>query len=101
MSVKSALGGGGALLAAFAFLAGSLFGGSGAPDAAIDAVSSPAARCPDGWKDTTVKDEHLVAYSCSWGDYIVYLNGDMSFSHAWDNRSSDFIYDASKVPAWQ
>lgn len=101
MNLKTALGGGGALLAAVAFVGGTLFGGSGAPDAAIDAVQAPASRCPDGWKDTSVEDEHAKVFSCVWGDHIVYLNGDMSFNYSWDGKSPEFNYDASKVPAWR
>jgi hypothetical protein len=101
MNVRDALAGGGALLAAVAFVGGTILGGSGAPDAAIDAVSSPAAVCPDGWNDVSSKDEHGVVNACVWGDWIVYLKGDKSFDYAWDNKSSEFIYDPAKVPAWQ
>jgi hypothetical protein len=108
MNVRDALAGGGALLAAVAFVGGTILGGSGAPDAAIDAVSSPAAVCPDGWTDVRSEDKtshdgskHVVVNACEWGDWIVYLNEDGSFSHAWDNNSSEFIYDPAKVPAWQ
>lgn len=63
-------------------------------------VPAEAVECPDGWANTSDQDEHTVVLSCSKDNWIVYLNADKSFSHAWDQESPDFIFNEGDVPDW-
>ncbi len=101
MNFKTAIAGGGALLAALTFTLGTLLGTSGVPEKAADVAFSPANGCPTGWADSSATDEHTVVFSCSKDGWLVILNGDKSFNYAWDGRSPEFEYDSSRVPGWR
>ena len=104
MSLKSALAGGGLLLASLSFLAGTQIGEQVEPlEQGKGLVSSPAGvGCPDGWQGDQVTDDATAhtQTSCRRGDWIVYLTADGKFGFAWDGKSPEFITDSSQVPGW-
>lgn len=99
MSVRDALAGGGALLVAAALLVGSLIGEQVGPLDTITPNTPASSHCHPGWADTSSRDEHTIVLSCTRDNWIVYLNSDHSFSHAWPG-SGPFIFDPAQVPGW-
>ena len=103
-SMRNALSAGGWLVASAALVGGSIFGDVAEPlDRTTDLIAgSPAAEspCPDGWADTSTRDEHAIVLSCQLDGWTVWLTPEGQFNYAWDGKSKDFQYDAGKVPAW-
>ena len=104
---RTALAGGGGLLAAIAFVIGGAVGDSTNPNVAdkatdpVIAVFAPAERlCPDGWTFESEKGPDARARFCIRGEWTVWLKEDGSFSHGWDGKSPDFVFAPADVPGW-
>ena len=74
-------------------------------------AKSPIANlCPDGWIDTSSKDDHGLVLSCSreWTvngqnqRWLVILNQDGSFNYGLQTEppAKEFVWDKAKVPWW-
>ena len=104
--IKSALSGGGAVLAAAAFLLGNMTGDAVHPvDVAVEIASSPADTnpCNEGWTYRPSDDPDRRILACVNGNWVVVLNPDGSFNYGLlttDPNASE-VFDASKVPGWE
>ena len=56
----------------------------------------------EGWQDTSVFDNHAAAINFTGlkDGWLVVLNQDGSFSHAYKDGVGDFVTEPSEVPGW-
>lgn len=89
------------LLVAGAFIFGTLFGVSTAPDVAPPPASPAEVHtfCHPGWTPDSTKTQGVVSYTCTAGDIIVILDGNGEFNIA--KIGSDRFTDVeAEVPGW-
>lgn len=49
---------------------------------------------------TTIRVGDAITRFCQRDGWIVWLNSDNEFSHAWDGQSAEFVTDPNAVPGW-
>ena len=82
--------------------AGGIAGGA----VVVSGVFDSSNPCPEGWSDTSVRDEHTLIYACERDGWLVVLNPDGTFSHGLqlDPPGADFVFRAEDgsipVPGW-
>ena len=102
-SIRTAVAGGGLLLAGATFIAGNFSGGYIEPGGRIgDAFTPTEQACPSGWANNSVKADHVVIKSCERDGWLVVLNAEGQFSHGYmpNVQGAAFVFDSEKVPNW-